>query len=253
MEQNSALERKRIGIIDTLRGVAIIYMVFYHFIFDLAMMNVDWGTRLLESQSVVVLFDSGLFCLLSGICCCFSRNNAMRGAKLMLWAFLVTAVTVVAMPDAPITFGVLHMLSTCMLVYAALEKFLDKIPPLAALPVSALLTAIFWNTKRGWIGIGEIRVEIPDFLREGSRLYPLGLIDYSYRAADYFPLMPYLWLFLCGVFLGKLLIEHREKLPQFAYSSKPKFLSFLGRHSLFIYIVHQPVALVLAWICSLIW
>ena len=124
----AARDTRRIEIIDALRGIAIIYMVFYHALYDFVMLGFDWAPAVLHSQRIIVTFDSGLFIVLSGICCSFSRNNALRGAKLLGIALLFTLATVVIDYRSPITFGILHLLSFSMLIYSATEKWVKKLP-----------------------------------------------------------------------------------------------------------------------------
>lgn len=245
-------ERKRISAIDALRGVAIIYMVLFHFFYDLDMLGVPFGSAVYNSQLTVVLFDSGLFVLLSGICCNFSRSNLLRGARLLPIAYVLTAVTAVLFPTEAITFGVLHMLSISMLLYGAFEKIWKKLPAVPCLAVCVLLIILTFHTKDGYFGLGALRLDVPEFLTHESRLYMFGFLSDNYAAVDYFPLLPYVFLFFAGAFLGRLVDANRERLPESAFSGKPAWLCALGRRSLLIYLVHQPVCLAVAYLVKLL-
>lgn len=229
---------RRIEIYDTLRGIAIIYMIFYHTLVDLEMLGFSWASGLLYSQRIIVTVDQGMFIVLSGICCSLSRNNALRGAKLLGVAMLFTLSTVIIDYRSPVTFGILHLLSISMLIFASLEKWLRKLPRLPFALLCAFLYAFTFNVKRGFFGFGDLTVSVPDELRYKSRLFIFGFIDSTYSAMDFFPLMPYLFLFLAGAFLGMWLVT--QKLPSLAYKKVP-FLGFLGKHSLLIYVIHQPI------------
>jgi len=76
-----------------------------------------------------------------------------------------------------------------------------------------------------------------------SWLFPIGLLDPYFTSSDYFPLFPHLGWFLLGASLGKLLYkEKRTLLPWKGADSLPiRFFRFCGRHSLWIYLIHQPV------------
>lgn len=229
---------RRIEILDTWRGIAIIYMLFYHILCDFDMLGFEWAHAIFRSQDTVVLFDTGSFIVLAGLCCSLSRNNALRGAKLLCVSVLLTAGTYIAEPRACITFGVLHLMSVGMLVWAAGEKWLRKLPAVPFALLCAVLFAFTYNVKNGWFGIGSLSFPVPDDLMYNSRLACFGFIDKSYAALDYVPILPNIFLFLCGAFLGKWLLK--KELPGFCYKRVP-FIGFLGRHSLMIYLIHQPI------------
>lgn len=246
---NTPLVRRRVELYDALRGIAIIYMIFYHALYDLTMLGFDWAYPVFESQNVIVTFDQGMFIILSGICCSLSRNNALRGAKLLGIAMVFTLVSVFIDYRAPITFGILHMLSFSMLIFSACEKFLCRLPLIPSALFCHLLYALTYNVKNGFFGFGPMRINIPEMLTFKSRLFLFGFTDGSYSALDYFPLLPYLFLFLAGVFWGIYL--SKRTLPEFCYKKIP-FLGFLGKHSLFIYVIHQPIIYALLYSIAVI-
>lgn len=79
-------------------------------------------------------------------------------------------------------------------------------------------------------------------------LYPLGLLSPGFHSADYFPLLPWFFLFLAGTVLGGWCLDHRDN--RLLTLSLPGFLTWPGRHSLLIYVLHQPV---LFGVSYLIW
>jgi uncharacterized membrane protein len=70
-------------------------------------------------------------------------------------------------------------------------------------------------------------------------LLPLGITSPSFSSYDYFPLVPWLGIFLIGAALGKTVYAGRRSL--LPWHLPPTFVNAAGRHSLLIYIVHQPV------------
>ena len=70
-------------------------------------------------------------------------------------------------------------------------------------------------------------------------LYPLGFPGPGFSSADYFPLLPWLFLFLVGAALGGWCLDHRES--RLLTAPLPRALTFPGRRSLLIYLLHQPV------------
>jgi uncharacterized membrane protein len=75
---------------------------------------------------------------------------------------------------------------------------------------------------------------------------PLGIYTSSFTSSDYFPLLPWAFIFLVGTFFGRFAAA--EKFPKFTYQSHIPPLSFMGRHALIIYIVHQPIIAGVAWL-----
>ena len=71
-------------------------------------------------------------------------------------------------------------------------------------------------------------------------LYPLGLKYPGFYSSDYYPVFPWAFLFLLGFCLGRRMAARREELPLLS-AHFPPALTFAGRHSLLIYLVHQPL------------
>jgi len=233
---------RRIRAMDELRGLAVFCMVFYHLFyllyefFDLAI-----GNFLFEFFKPAQPLFAGIFILLAGVSCRLSHSNAKRGAKLLLVALGVTLVTAVIMPrigmgGAEIWFGILHCLSLCMLFFALASPLLNKLNPTAAILLCLALYLLTCRFTKGYLGPGGfLRLDLPAGWYRSDLLAPLGFFTEDFKSADYFPIFPHLFLFLAGSFLGSFSI------PDWAYKSRIKPLSFLGRHALLIYILHHPV------------
>ena len=151
----------RVGMIDELRGLAIILMVFDHLFFDL---NMLLGIRLpflsTPFYEVLAYFFAGLLILLSGLVCNYSNSNLKRGAIALLFAFGITGVSLWIAPDFPIYFGVLHLLAFGMIFWGLLGRFLRKIPALPGMIVCALGAVWTWSLRDGSIGLPGVW-EIP--------------------------------------------------------------------------------------------
>lgn len=253
-ENGKPLTRRRIHFLDEVRGLDILLMVIYH-VFYMAgwVFNLSWGRTLFLFFRPVAPFFAGIFVFLCGISCHLSHNNWKRGGMLALIAIGISLVMWLAdflnlLPGQMIWFGILHFLATAILLFALFRPLLSKIPPLAGLLVCAFLFLITWNLpfhQGSTIGIpGVWEWKIPDSLIAMPALYPLG-IGYGV-GADYFPLFPWIFCFLCGSFIG--VWAEQDRFPQWMYRRRVPFFSFLGKMTLPIYVVHQPLAYVLCWI-----
>ena len=248
--------RERIGIMDDLRGLSVFCMIFYHSFFLLGeVFGSSSGAWLFDFFTPLQPIFAGIFIIVSGVSSNFSRSNAKRGIRLLGIALAFTAITVLLLPklkinDLEIRFGILHMLSLAMLIYALVRPLLDKIPETWGFAIFIMLFFLTMRIQLRKIGVPYLlEWDLPASLYQNEWLFPFGFRRIDFKSADYFPLMPFGFLFLAGTFLGKL------PTPDWAKPVRARPLAFLGRHALWIYIVHQPVIMglfaVIDWIVKL--
>jgi uncharacterized membrane protein len=240
-------KNNRINFLDTLRGISIIYVVLYHFLYDIILFGVDvpfFGSFFMEA---VHNFFLVILITVSGICTAFSRNIFKRGAFIYILGGIITFATSVFMPENIVVFGVLSFFGISMLAYGTIKPFLDKIPWLWQFFIWVFLSAVFWSfDENGIINLFLIKFKLPDFLYEIKYLYPLGIKSDDFYSADYFSLIPWFFVFLCGTALSKPVLE--KKAPELFYKISFKPIDFLGRNSLTVYIIHQPVIYGIVWL-----
>lgn len=236
--------KKRIWELDAFRGVMVLIMVAFHLAYDLVYL---FGLVELSTPAARNTFDffsnwaGSPFLLISGICVTFSSRPVRRGLQVIGCGMVITAVTVgmyllqFADKGIIIYFGVLQCLGCCMLLWTLFRK----LPKGALLALGILMSAVGLYLKF------HVRVDFP-------WLIPLGVVSRTFASSDYFPLLPNLGYFLLGAFLGKTFYpEKRSLFPDYIPGTfaPSRFLCFCGRHSLLIYMAHQPVlaALVGLW------
>lgn len=242
----------RIPVLDELRGLSILLMVLYHGLYDLVVFA-GAGFPFFYSPLMRFLVPSfaGVFILISGICCRFSRSNLRRGALCLLCGAMLTCFTLLLVPEQKILFGILHLLGCCMLLAGAARPLWISASPWWALPCAVLFLLFFSLPSRGTVGLPGFC--LPVFSPE-QRLVPwmlfLGLPGKGLSSSDYFPLIPWAFLFFAGVLGGRALQE--QKGPAFLYRSHAPFLALAGRHTLIIYLLHQPVIFLLLGLLQLL-
>jgi uncharacterized membrane protein len=234
---------ERIWEIDFLRGLSIILMVGYHALFDLSEFS---GVKKLLGVSINLAdagwsaaqyFFAGLFIVLSGISSTLSRGNARRALKILVVSVAVTAVTCVFDSSSAIWFGILQCLGVSILLYGlAFEK---------AGPVACAL---------GGAAVIGLRAALP-LLTGGAAirfdwLLPFGIHSPEFSSYDYFPLIPWFGVFLAGAALGKSVYAPKRSL--IPGRLPVTFVNFAGRHSLLIYIVHQPMIMGVLYVLGLV-
>lgn len=215
----------RVCLLDELRGLAVLLMIFYHGAYDAVYIFRFTGSGWFTSAPMDFLqrYIAVSFILIAGIMGRYSRSNFRRGVKTFLCGLLVTAVTLLVMPSERILFGILHFLGAAMMLLGLCEPLLRKIPAAAGVLLSAVLYLATDSIGQGWIGLGPVRLELPRALYDVGFLFPLGLHPLIFASADYYPLLPWIFLFLAGYWLGVAFLQRRA--PEFCYR---EHLSALG-------------------------
>lgn len=231
---------RRVGIVDELRGLFILLMVFYHGMYDLVEI---FGLDLPFFYSLPMRFlqtlIAGNFVILSGMVCHYSHNNLKRGAYAFGFGMILTVVTTVVMPSQIVMFGILHLLGSCMMLFALLKPLLIKIPTILGAPFFILLFILTLYVPRGMLGYPPFAVALPQSLYTAGYLFPFGFPSPAFFSSDYFPLIPWLFLFLAGSYLG--IYGRRGELPEFCYRKHIPWLAKVGSYTIWIYLLHQPV------------
>ena len=153
-------------------------------------------------------------------------------------ATVVSLVTLAVLPEEPVRFGVLTFLGSAMLLTGVLEPLLKKIPPAAGLAVSAVLFALTYHLDERWLGFGGLRLALPDAWYANYFTAFFGFLPFDFYSTDYFALLPWLFLFWAGYFLHG--VVGRARMEPLRRSVCPA-LGWMGRHSLLLYLLHQPV------------
>lgn len=172
----SKVSANRYALLDELRGLDLISMMCYHGLWDVVFLfgvQLPWYTGMpghLWQQSIC-----WVFILLSGFCLPMGHHPYKRGALVFGAGALVTAVTVLFMPEDVVLFGVLTLLGSAMGITALLEKALRKIPPAvgavrADLPCPAGVSR-FWR----WLGAAAAFF-VPEPLYRLPRVLPGGVL-----------------------------------------------------------------------------
>ena len=240
MEIELSPRRGRIELLDLIRGLTLISMILYHLCYNLYYL---FGLRaqLIWYPSAIGGFWQETICvsflILAGACTHFMRRPYLRAFKLAGCALLITVVTWIAMPGELIVFGILHCMTLCTLFFAVCRPLLRRIPPAAGLFLSVLFYVVTFSVPYGTLGIGSLSTALPRSWYVSYWLSIFGFLSPDFFSADYFPIFPYLFVFLSGYYLYPYIAALPERLRGLRCAP----LNFLGRHSLIIYLLHQPV------------
>jgi uncharacterized membrane protein len=239
--------QNRVFAVDSLRGFAMVYIMLYHLFYDLInFANVKLPFFFTDWWEVLHIVFVSLLFIVSGISTHFSRNSLKRGVIVFFLGQSITIATAIISNitktnDTLIVFGVLTFIGLSMMIYSVIRPGIEKInmPWWILFIISIILFIVF--------------LQFPPYEILSSAnmwLYPLGIINSEFHSADYFPLVPYFFIFLAGTALAAPIIS--RKLPGRIYKFRIKPLEFIGRHSLLFYIVHQPAIMVVLFLIGVI-
>jgi len=228
------MRKERFWEIDSLRGLAIIKMVIFNYSFALSYLAIYTFRQGLMFSGIA----AAVFIFLVGLCLTISYKRVKnwepkriykkyfsRGLKIFGYGILITIFTFLTFPEATIIFGVLHLIG-----------------------VSIILGQFFLKFNRLNLFLGLLII-ILGFYLQGFRfdflwLMWLGLIPKNFYTFDYFPILPWFGFTLLGIYFGNIFYKNGKrifKIRDLSRFSLVRFLTFLGRKSLIIYLAHQPV------------
>lgn len=258
-------KKRRVWEVDFLRGVAVLAMCFDHFMFDCAH---PWSffSNFFEvenafSQKLYTFarwywesswdYVSGfrfwghavfifLFLFIVGMSCAFSRDNARRGALCGVAAFLFTGISfmckAMGFMEHGIIFGILDCIAMSILIVTALDNLTkwNKYVNLYAPLVAGIIVAAFAISKQAWFGV----VHDTEFIDEHFLGYMFGTHAFG---DDWFGLFPYIGFVFFGMYWGKAAYAQRASLLPRLNGKWNKPFTFVGRHALITYFIHQVV------------
>lgn len=234
----------RIEVLDLARGVALFAMATYHFTWDLEFFGyIPAGSTGDGWLKIYARLIAGSFLFLAGVSLALAHGSGLRAkaflkrlAVIVIAAAAISIATYLATPGSFIFFGILHAIA------------LSSIIGLLFLPLPGVVAMV----------AGIICIGLPQLYRDdlfnSMWLYWIGLHTIPPRSNDFVPLAPWLGPFLIGLGLTKLAAKRGVVRSAAAVDTSQGALSralrFCGRHSLAVYLVHQPVLLVLVWTYS---
>ena len=239
----SGLRRNaRIEAIDIARGVALAAMAIYHFAWDLEFFGyAPPGMTAIGGWKLFARCIASSFLFLVGVSLVLAHGDGIRWRPMLKRlamvggaALSISIVTYLALPQGFIFFGILHQIA------------LASVLGLAFLHLPALLT----------LAVAALVIAAPHFLRSGFFDHPalwwVGLSTVSPRSNDYVPVFPWFGAVLAGIAAARL-AQAAGLFDRLAALRMPAWqwpLAFAGRHSLAVYLIHQPILIGLIWVAA---
>ena len=267
-------KRQRRWEIDFVRGLMILFVVWDHFMWDIRNTGGDYNSGLFQwlfalsgsyyggaLRNVTHDVFVTMFVLTSGISCSFSRNNFMRGLKMCAFAIAFTLITDVISGIMhgrfTIYFNVIHVVALSVLIYSGIEWIWSKCKHNWSKNVFGVVmfALIMTVLVLGYCAKYLIRLHQGYPYFEGTAAYKYHWINLLFgenewitntvvkfrSGGDYLSFLPDFGWFLVGAILGRVIYRERKSIFP---SVNPKFVSpvtFVGRHSLWVYFISQIV------------
>ncbi|KRQ87663.1 Acyltransferase family protein [Caloramator mitchellensis] len=225
--------KKRIFEIDILRFIAIVLMVLYHLAYDITYYldkNINFEGL---GWTIVGKTAAFLFIFVSGISSGFSKDTFKRGLKVFGFGMIITLATFIFIRGEYVRFGILHFLGACMMLYPLLYRLNNGV---------LLILAVF----SFFMGLVFDKMFVDTFL-----LIPFGLYYRSFASIDYYPIFPYISIFIVGILAYKLYYYKKQSIFKMYFDLV--FINFISRNSLVIYLIHQPILLAIIFIIKLLY
>jgi len=229
--------------IDLIRGLAITLMVFGHILWDLDYFNlVSMNNMIYSSLQKIV---PPLFFIIVGVGLIVSKKKAelktkeeenkyytgliIRGLKIFNLGMILTVISMIFFPDRVIMFGVLHCIGITIILSVPFLKYRNYNFLFGMLILFA------------WTIFGQLHIENPTYFHLALGLHQANFWRFT---IDYFPLIPWFGVTLLGITIGDWLYcgdRRMFRMPDLSKYKPAKIFSWIGQHSLSIYLLHQPV------------
>ena len=249
MQEMRSATASRFWEVDVARGIAIMMVVLYHLMYDLDNLG---GYRIestsgfwkvfADTSAFAFVFLAGLSLSLSYVRASASRRSdrelfgkyLQRGTRIFSYGILITLVFW-ALSFGTVIFGILHLIGVSIVLAYPFVKL--RLPNLL-LGLSVIGVGVYMRST-----------DVSAAGAAGIFLAPLGVVPEGVFMPDYRPLLPWFGVVLLGLFLGNVVYgkQARKAPPSTEGPAYAKPVGFLGRHTLLIYLVHQPVLITALW------
>lgn len=230
----------RLQVVDFLRGFAVVLMIGYHCLFTIEYFGFfkDSGFDILNQFSFLPYIIGSVFVIISGFVgnLCSDERQKRKTLELAAVAALISITTYFFDNIMFIKFGVIHLLTFCSALSITLKRWNSWL--LIVIAIASLYLGVMFSTLRV----------------SSEYLFAFGLVNNSYQAFDQYPIFPWLGIFIFGIIISRefdgAVINLEQKYAKLRENAFVKTIELLGRKSIQIYLIHEPIILGLLFIIS---
>lgn len=270
-------KNKRVWELDVLRGVAVLAMVVDHLLFDFSELDGYFAAQDLRASSVMyALWRAGIafqnsafrfwahyifvsiFLILVGISCTFSKSN---GKRAFIVAYVATGIFLATkllqsmdMLFQPIIWGILQNISFNIVLYTVVEGICRNRYFMLGVGAAIVLAGIcikWYALDSGDMAV--VQYSLPPWQRFWTFIgqeFPKVVLGTKWYGADCFSVLPCAGMTLIGGYIGKTFYPARQSLIPKLDGKWTVPFTWVGRHALIWYVVHQPAVLVIVYIIA---
>ena len=246
--------RKRLQLIDSIRGLSILSMIGYHFCWIACFFGLFIPAELMYGKSFYIWERSICitFIFLSGFVFSLGKKRIKNGLMILSIGIAITIGSVLFVNEVRDVFGVLWILGVSPLILYLPDKYLlkdlkgNKVKAAALFIVTTILFILTYNINEGYLGLLGKRWLLPRGLYKGYFMTFLGFMEPGFYSVDYFSVLPWLFMYLMGYFAQKL--TYGSYIYNNVFTKGIPFLKDIGKHSLIIYLIHPVVIFIVVYL-----
>lgn len=222
----------RVTELDFFRWIALLLMVYFHLIRSMSEL---YGYDIIYSTWVnfyIGKISAILFILISGIVFTFGKFNLKRFLLLAGIALAISAATYFYNSDYVIVFGIIHFFALSSLLAIVFKK------------INTYAILIIWMAIiRAWPWIGSISAN-------SDYLLFIWVVSKWFQSADFYPLIPRFGVYLLGMWISKIFYTNKRNIFWKIFNVWP--INFVGRNTLLIYLIHQPIIILVLYLIHIL-
>lgn len=259
MEEMSVNKSNRLELIDSIRGITIISMILYHACWIACYFGIFITENMMNSFEFYVWERTICmsFIFISGFVFSFSKKPIKNGLIVLGLGIAITIGSLIFVYDIRDIFGVLWLLGLAPLIMYLPDKFFkDYLKEKRGINyllfiIFTVLFSLTYSLSWGFVGFGAFKLKLPVALYRGIFMTFLGFLEPGFYSVDYFPIFPWIFLYIMGYFAYKII--NGTKFCTNILTIGIPGLKTIGKHSLIIYLVHPVVIFIIMLIISNVW
>ena len=250
--------KQRLELVDSIRGMAIISMIFYHACWIMCFFGILITNDMMSSNAFIIWQKSICitFITISGFSFSLGNRKLRNGLMVLGIGVAITVLSLLFLYELRDIFGILWLIGICTLIMIPLDKYIcsflinKKKITIILMILSVVLYITTRNMNYGYINIFGNIFNLPKGLYRNIITTLIGFMMPTFYSVDYFSIFPWCFLYFAGYCFHKI-IKDSDFERGFLAKGIP-FLKYIGKHSLKIYVIHPVVIYIMCIIVTMV-